>query len=150
MPPGKNPPPVPLGLSFSGLLSMLQSWGRSTARQDASANEGASAPLGSPRKNFHPASAARSCRGEMAVAATSVIGAKHASVALMAMRGRDEKFMRTSSWFLVVWFSVLWRSGARDPWVGHSAREGVCERFREKGGPRDVRIPARLCFPAKQ
>ena len=60
----------------SGLLSMLQSWGRSTTRQDASANEGASAPLGSPRKNFHPASAASSCLGELVLAALIETGHK--------------------------------------------------------------------------
>src|SRR5215471_10112825 len=94
IPPGKKPPPAPLGLSLSGLLSMLQSWGRSTARQAESENEGTSAPLGSPRKNFHPASAANSCLGELGFAALAKSGIAHANVATIAIKMRDETFIR--------------------------------------------------------
>src|SRR5207244_3039539 len=64
VPAGKKPSPPPVGLFLSGRLSMLQSCGRSTVRHEISANEGASAPLGSPRKNFHPESAANTWRGD--------------------------------------------------------------------------------------
>src|SRR5215475_11495359 len=69
VPPGKKPPPEPLGLSLPGALSMLQSWGRSTFRQEESSNCAASAPAGSPSRNFQPASALRICRGDWASAA---------------------------------------------------------------------------------
>jgi hypothetical protein len=49
IPSGKYPSPEPLELSLSGLLSMLQSCGRSTTRHEPSANVGISAPPGSPR-----------------------------------------------------------------------------------------------------
>ena len=52
-----------------------------------------SAPLGSPRKNFHPASAASSCLGELAFAAHERDRRKSiASVATMAIRVRDAEF----------------------------------------------------------
>src|SRR5664279_2695063 len=96
MPSGKKPPPAPLGLSFSGLLSMLQSCGRSTARHDASTNEGASAPPGSPRKNFHPPSAATTCLGWLALAELIEAGAKHVSAEARTIRWKDWIFMKTS------------------------------------------------------
>src|ERR1700746_1726814 len=74
-PPGKKPPPAPLRLSLSGRLSILQSWGRSTVRQAVSANEDASAPLGSPSRNFQPESAASSSRGAFDSAALIETGA---------------------------------------------------------------------------
>ena len=98
IPPGKKPPPAPLGLSLSGLLSMLQSCGRSTDRQDASANEGASAPLGSPRKNFHPASAANSLERGLEFAALIETGTKHARSTVKRIGRRYESFMMTSYW----------------------------------------------------
>src|SRR3954463_12584046 len=85
VPLGKKPPPAPLGLSLSGLLSMLQSWGRSTLRQEASANVGASAPAGSPRKNFQPASAASSCLGASGFAAHTAAGTNRARRAISAI-----------------------------------------------------------------
>src|ERR1035441_4496072 len=63
VPVGKKPPPAALGLSLSGLPSMLQSCGRFTVLLDASGNERASAPLGSPGRNFQSASAANSILG---------------------------------------------------------------------------------------
>src|SRR5580692_588610 len=96
MPPGKNPPPEPLGLSLSGLLSMLQSWGRSTARQEASENEGASAPLASPRMNFHPASAAISCLGDVALAALMETGTRLTRIPARMVRVRGWSFMKAS------------------------------------------------------
>src|SRR2546423_4475494 len=96
VPPGKNPSPDPVGLSLSGLLSMLQSWGRSTARQETSENDDASAPLGSPRKNFHPASAANSCRAGFALAAPIETGRKHAIVAARRIWALNRIFMRAS------------------------------------------------------
>ncbi len=47
---------------------MLQSCGKSTVRHAASLNDGASAPAGSPRKNFQFASAASCCRGDFGCA----------------------------------------------------------------------------------
>ena len=94
---GKYPSPAPLGLSFSGLLSMLQSCGRSTARQDASANEEDSAPAGSARVNFHPPSASTISLGVFAVLATLIeAGAKQASDEARTIREKDWNFMRTS------------------------------------------------------
>ena len=58
---------------------MLQSCGRSTLRQDASLNEGASALLGSPRKNLQRESACSTRRPLGAFIATFV-GIKHFSL----------------------------------------------------------------------
>src|ERR1700687_2030393 len=60
VPAEKKPPPEPVGLSFSGAPSMLQSCGRFTVRQDPSANWRASAPVGSPSRNRQSESASNS------------------------------------------------------------------------------------------
>ena len=115
IPPGKKPPPAPLGLCMSGLLSMLQSCGRSTDRHDASANDGASAPLGSPGKNFQPASAANSLERGLEFAALIERGTKHASSAVKRIDLRYKNFIRPLRVWTLPAFCAL--RGGRDAGV---------------------------------
>ena len=59
---GKEAASWTVGLSLLGAPSMLQSWGRLTVRHDESVKEVASAPPGSPRRNFQSESAANDSR----------------------------------------------------------------------------------------
>src|SRR5271165_7552004 len=85
---GKKPPPAPLGLSLSGLASILQSCGRSTVRHAESANAGASAALGSPSRNFQPESADSSSRGDFDSAACNPPGASDNTAVQIAISKR--------------------------------------------------------------
>src|SRR5436190_12160401 len=149
VPPGKKPSPGPLGLSLSGLLSMLQSWGRSTTRQETSENAAASAPLGSPRKNFHPASAANSCRAGFALAALTETGRKHAIIAARRMLVLNRIFLRASFRCCLCGCSFFADAGGLG-FQGHVVPGGLCESFRGTGGQWGYRTPAPLCFRARR
>src|SRR5438876_8493680 len=143
VPPGKNPSPDPLVLSLSGLLSMLQSWGRSTARQETSENDDASAPLGSPRKNFHPASAANSCRAGFALAAPIETDRKHAIIAARRIWVLNRIFMRASFRCCLCGCSPFADAGGL-VFQGHVVPGGLCGSFRGTGGQWSYRTPAPL------
>src|SRR3954469_13660135 len=126
VPLGKKPPPAPLGASLSGLLSMLQSWGRSTVRHEASANVGASAPAGSPRKNFQPASAASSWRGAEGCVALMEMGAREAATARSAIRRRGGSFIGVSFRGCFWRLSRALQDGGRPEFPGRAGRAEEC------------------------
>jgi hypothetical protein len=125
---------------------MLQSCGRSSVRQEPSANEGASAPLGSPRRNFHRESAANSNLGAPDGAPierrTSDVSVAHSAISM-----QERNF--TKDLFLVLLLGAFERSEglAMADLSGRVTRARLRESFRETADRSGVRIPTRLCFP---